>query len=173
MVKLKSKERLKRSFKAYERGTSQEYMSKQLGITTRWFRELYKEWKITGDIPIKRYKLGRPLKEIPMEETEIIIKKYEKYRLNAMYLEKIIYAEEQIRIPHNRIHKVLISKGLAKKEPNKQKRRKAWIRYEREYSLSAGHLDWHEPSDGRKVCVVLDDASRKILSGGEFKYPNS
>ncbi|CAD6491566.1 MAG: Integrase core domain protein [Candidatus Argoarchaeum ethanivorans] len=29
-------------------------------------------------------------------------------------------------------------------------------------------MDWHEPSGGPKLCVVLDDASRKILAGGEF-----
>ena len=82
----------------------------------------------------------------------------------------MIYAENKIRIPHNSIHKVLLEEGLAKKEPNKSKRKKPWIRYERKHSLSAGHLDWHEPTGGPKVCVVLDDASRKILSEGEFEH---
>ena len=31
-------------------------------------------------------------------------------------------------------------------------------------------MDWHENSDGIKVCVIEDDASRKILAGGEFKH---
>ena len=52
-------------------------MSKQLGITTRWFSERYKNRKITGEVPIKRYKLGRPIKVIPKKEVEIIVKKYE------------------------------------------------------------------------------------------------
>ncbi len=47
-------------------------------------------------------------------------------------------------------------------------RKKPWIRYERGYSLSAGHMDWYQHRDGRWVCVVLDDASRKILSWGEY-----
>jgi len=54
---------------------------------------------------------------------------------------------------------------------NKSKRRKPWIRYERKYSLSLVHLDWHTSDhDGKKVyvCVVLDDSSRRILAGGEF-----
>ena len=35
---------------------------------------------------------------------------------------------------------------------------------------SAVHVDWHisKAVVGTQVCVVLDDASRKILSGGEF-----
>ena len=49
-----------------------------------------------------------------------------------------------------------------------KKRRKDWIRYEREHSLSAGHLDWHDAGNGKQVCVVLDDANRKVLVGGEF-----
>jgi len=62
----------------------------------------------------------------------------------------------------------LKASGLAQDDPNKKKRRK-WVRYERKHSLSAGHIDWHERDGTRiKVCVILDDASRMILAGGEF-----
>ena len=142
-----------------------------MGITSRRFRHLYSKYECNGEVPIIGKRLGRPAKEISPEHQEIIMQKYSKYCLNALYLEKVIFAENHIRIPHNTIHKVLISKGLAKEEPNKHKQRKAWIRYEREHSLSAGHLDWHEPSDGRKICVVLDDASRKILAGEPAMMP--
>jgi len=57
---------------------------------------------------------------------------------------------------------------LQKKKQVNRKEEKNGIRYERKHSLSAGHMDWHEPLGGPKVCVVLDDASRKILAGGEF-----
>ena len=31
------------------------------------------------------------------------------------------------------------------------------------------HLDWHSSKvDGKEVCIVLDDSSRRILAGGEF-----
>ncbi|MDR2203922.1 MAG: hypothetical protein LBE76_06465 [Nitrososphaerota archaeon] len=64
----------------------------------------------------------------------------------------------------------MCQKGYAKKQESKQKRRKPWIRYEREQSLSAVHMDWHVSKAvlGMQLCVVLDDASRKILAGGEF-----
>ena len=40
--------------------------------------------------------------------------------------------------------------------------------------MSAGHIDWHEDErTGLKVCVILDDASRKILAGGEFVTINT
>jgi hypothetical protein len=40
--------------------------------------------------------------------------------------------------------------------------------------MSAGHIDWHE-WDGTdvKVCVILDDASRMVLAGGEFAEINT
>ena len=64
----------------------------------------------------------------------------------------------------------MLEKRYATEQESKQKRRKPWIRYEREHSLSAVHMDWHTSRavPGKQVCVVLDDASRKVLSGGEF-----
>jgi transposase InsO family protein len=48
-------------------------------------------------------------------------------------------------------------------------RRKAWIRYEREHSMSLVHLDWHSSHiNGKQMCAVLDDSSRCVLAGGEF-----
>ena len=65
----------------------------------------------------------------------------------------------------------MLENGLASEQESKQKRRKPWVRYEREHSLSAVHMDWHisRAVFGKQVCVVLDDASRKVLSGGEFE----
>lgn len=58
---------------------------------------------------------------------------------------------------------------MAKEDKKKKKRRKPWIRYERKHSLTAVHLDWHSSKvDGKEVCIVLDDSSRRILAGGEF-----
>jgi putative transposase len=91
------------------------------------------------------------------------------FRLNALYQEKTIYARCKIRIPHNTIHKVMLEFGFAKEQDSKQKRRKPWIRYERKHSLSAVHIDWHlSKVNGKQLCSIIDDASRKLLSAGEF-----
>lgn len=152
---------------------SQWHLAGQLGITTRRFRQVYCEYSATGKIPIIGKNLGRPAKELPEDHRKIILDKYDKYRLNALYLEDVIFAENGIRIPHNTIHRVLKENGMAKDDEKKKGRRRPWIRYERKHSLSAGHVDWHEPSESTKVCVVLDGASRKILSGGEFENATS
>ncbi len=88
-------------------------------------------------------------------------------------LEPIIEGFYNIHILHNRIHMYFLSEGLAKKEEKKKKRRK-WVRYERKHSMSAGHIDWYEYTENNiKVCAILDDASRKILAGGEFEHINT
>ena len=169
MVKLKNKRKLEWALKQYKKKKfKQKYLASHLKITSRRFRQLNFKYNSSGEVPDIGRNIGRPKKIIPKEHEELIQQTFKKYNLNALYIEKVIFAENHIRIPHNTIHKVLMSKGLAKEEPNKKKRRKDWIRYEREHSLSAGHLDWHDPGNGKQVCVVLDDASRKVLAGGEF-----
>ena len=39
--------------------------------------------------------------------------------------------------------------------------------------MTAGHIDWHDTNDGKTVCAVEDDSSRKILSYGEFDSQNT
>ena len=58
---------------------------------------------------------------------------------------------------------------MTQKDPTKINRRKPWVRYEREHSHSGVHMDWHTAVDRyTQVCVVIDNASRMILAGGEF-----
>lgn len=170
MVKLRNKERLAWAIRQYERGKGTfAELAGVCNVSARRFRQVYSFYARTGSIPVIGKNLGRPKTVLSPAHRTIILETYRRYLLNAVYLEKVIYAEQGIRIPHNTIHSVLLQEKLAIREPNKSKRRKKWIRYERAHSLSAGHLDWHIPADGPPVCVVLDDASRKILSGGEFE----
>ena len=39
--------------------------------------------------------------------------------------------------------------------------------------MTAGHIDWHDSSNGKGVCAMVDDSSRKILSYGEFDSQNT
>jgi putative transposase len=170
VVKIKNKKKLKWCLVNYDSGKiTQKWAASYLVITPRRFRQLYTEYKTTGQVPIIGINLGRPKKEIPEEWIDIIKQEYDRFRLNALYMEKTIYARYKIRIPHNTIHKVMLELGFSKHEKSKQKRRKPWIRYERKHSLSAVHMDWHESKvSGKQLCTVLDDASRKVLAAGEF-----
>ena len=81
----------------------------------------------------------------------------------------IIETGTGIHIPHNTIHRMLVSNGLASEEKEK-KRRRRWIRYEREHSNSMWHTDYKQLDDGRWFIAYQDDASRFITGYGVFEH---
>ncbi|PIV68815.1 MAG: hypothetical protein COS08_05790, partial [Euryarchaeota archaeon CG01_land_8_20_14_3_00_38_12] len=90
MVKIKNKKRLKWALKQYETGKEeQKYLAEEvLDITARRFRQIYSEYKkFRGEVPMIGKNLGRPKKTIPESYETVILEKYERYRLNALYLE--------------------------------------------------------------------------------------
>src|SRR3989338_7443295 len=132
-------------------------------ISVRRVDEVWKEYLMTGEIPVIGKRVGRPM--IPFEEweKELVKRFYEKYRVSADTLERLIDRDYKKHIGHNRIHQILIYLGYAKKKTNKDVRKKKWIRYERRHSLTAVHIDWHY-FKGTWVFGVEDDASRKLLA---------
>src|SRR3989338_9760421 len=129
MGKLKNKKRLEWCLKRYANGgASQKDLAKMLDVTPRRFRQLYMYYTTRNSLPRIGQSLGRPKKLLDPLSKQLITETHGKYCLNAVYLEKVIFAENNIRLPHNTIHAVLKQEGLAKSEPNKQKRRKAYIR---------------------------------------------
>ncbi len=156
-----------------KKGESSAAIGKDMKISTRRVEQIWKEFSETGKEPVLGKDLGRPKKSITLEEAEIIKKAFDRFKFGARMLEPVIEGFYNIHIPHNRLHTYMLSEDLAIENEKKKKRRK-WVRYEREHSMSAGHIDWHEDEKkGIKVCAILDDASRKILAGGEFESINT
>jgi transposase InsO family protein len=172
MTKIASQRKLKWCLQHYDtQEITSKWAAQHLKISQRRFQQVYKQYKQTGKIlHIKQRAGGRPKKEIPKEWKNLIKQQYEQTRCNALYLEKKINHKHHIHISHRIIHEVLLELGYAEHEAVKQKRRKPWIRYERTHSLSLVHMDYHYCKDGRYLCTVLDDASRKVLAAGEFDY---
>lgn len=176
MAKLRDRKKLRWCLKQFEEGkATQTWLSMYLEITPRRFRQIYRTYKKTKSVPAIGSNVGRPKVNISDKQESAVIDQWNKHHLNALYLETIIDLEQKQRIPHNTIHRIMLAKGYASEQESKQKRRKPWVRYERDHSLSAVHMDWHisRSVPGKQVCVVLDDASRKILSGGEFSNATS
>jgi len=170
MVKVKNKRELKWCLEKHAADKiSATYAAKHLKITPRRFKQLYAKYKKTNTPPTIEQNLGRPKKQIQPQTIEIIKQAYQTDHLNAAYLRKIIYARQKIKISHRTIHEVLLNLGYAHPQPNKQKRRAPWIRYERKHSLSLIHTDWHYNANGKYLCTMLDDASRKVIAAGEFE----
>lgn len=142
-------------------------------ITRRRVDQLWKQYRETGIIPKIGVAMGRPKKPISGEESAVIDNAYRQFRYGARMLEKIIRKIYALLISHNRIHRYLMDRGLARAEASKRKQR-TWVRYERTHSMSAGHIDWYEDAiSGLKIYAILDDSSRKILAIGEFATINT
>jgi putative transposase len=123
----------------------------------------------SGNISDIGINLGRPRKQTTKYELDSIKKCFSEFKLSASLLRPIIKAKYGIDINHNRINRTLTESGFVK-QMEKKIRKKPWVRYERDHSLTAVHMDWLEDRERRVwICAVLDDASRMILAYGEFE----
>jgi putative transposase len=142
-------------------------------ITRRRVDQHWVQHRSTGEIPIIGEAMGRPKKPVTDEESTVIDEAYHRFRYGTRMLETLIRKTYTLTISHNRIHRYLMGRGLAKAESSKRKQRK-WVSYKRKHSMSARQINWHEdPICGLKICAVLDDSSRKILAIDEFATINT
>ena len=157
-----TKKKLIDTLKQINEGKTSYQARKVAGITVRRVNQIKVEYLITGEIPQIGKKVGRPRKIMEQWELNTVKEAYEKYRVSADTLERLIDRDYEKHIGHNRIHQILLRLGYAKKGEFKA-RKKEYKRYERRHSLTAVHIDWH-CFKGRWVFAVIDDASRKILA---------
>jgi len=141
-------------------------------VSVRRVDQIWKEYLMTGEVPVIGKAVGRPMIPIEDWERELVKRFYEEYRVSADTLERLIERDENKHLSHYRIHKILLELGYAKQKEKKDKRKKDWIRYERMHSLTAVHIDWHY--NGRVwVFAVIDDASRFMLALIECSSPTT
>lgn len=154
-----------------ERGNLSAYkIGKWQKVTPRHVRRLYKRYKGLERHDLNKKVCLRPCGRKPKTSSDFeinaVLNVKKEMGFGAVNIEKIL-AEKGIRIPHNRIHRILMENGLAKTEPKKGKRRK-WIRFERRHSNSMWHADWTWYK-GTNLILFEDDASRLITGYGSFK----
>lgn len=143
-------------------------LSRQYEISISRVYQLKRKATISGVYPEIGKRVGRPRKPLREYEINSIKECFKEFKLSASLLRPIIKAKYGIDINHNRIHRILSESGFVK-QMEKKIRKKPWVRYERDHSLTAVHMDWLEDKErGVWVCAVLDDASRRILAYGEF-----
>jgi transposase InsO family protein len=141
-------------------------------ISIRRVNQVLQIYEKTGFLPEIGKSNGRPKKPIEQWEIDLVGQAYDKYRVSADTLQRIIKRDYAKQIGHNRIHRILLDLGFAKRKRKKDIRKKEWIRYQRRHSLTAVHIDWHY--DGTVwVFAVIDDASRKLLAIIECLSPTT
>ena len=169
-----TKSKLIETIRALNDGDSKHSARKIAGITKQRLYQVWNLYQKSGKLPEIGRRVGRPTKPITDEERELVKDSWTKYRVPADALELLLMRDKKVKIGHNRIHKILLELGFAKKKAKKDVRKKKWIRYERRHSLTAVHIDWHQrPNDGIWVFAVIDDASRKELALIECQSPTT
>jgi putative transposase len=137
-------------------------------VTRRRIEQLWQTYRRTGILPTLK-KPGRPSKApVSLRDAALILETYDKLKVNALTLEHVLRDTYGVKLPHNRIHMILKEAGRAMPQPSKQRRRK-WVRYEREHSMSLWHMDWKQLPDSRWWIAAEDDASRLIVGYGVFQ----
>jgi putative transposase len=160
-----SRKRLINSLAILENGGTVYKASKIARITVRYMYFLWNQYKQTGKIPVLGIGVGRPIKQDNFEQEKLIKESYEKYKICASRLHKRIKIDYKTAIPVYTIHKTMLKLGLAKLKGVKDVRKKKWVRYEREHSLTAVHIDWvNNPKLKLNALPVIDDSSRKLLA---------
>ena len=143
-------------------------------ISIRRVNKGYKQYLLSEQIPEIGKTNGRPARPIEDWEIQTVKETFDKYSVSASVLMKLIERDYGKHINHNRIHRILLSLGMAKKKDKKDVRKKDWIRYERRHSLTAVHIDWYYYAPLEIwVFAVIDDASRKLLAIVECKSPTT
>lgn len=144
----------------------------RMGVSEVWVKKLWRRYRTEGRVPELRKAGRRPSRGLTDGERDAILEARNEYKASAILLERIIDAVYGVHIPHNRIHGVLKSVGLARDEPRKQERRK-WVRFERRYSNSMWHTDWTLIDGKGWLIAYLDDASRFVTGWGLFPEATS
>ena len=167
-----TKKSLLETLKAKSDGKTSYQSRKIADVSVRRVDEIWKEYLTTGEIPVVGKGVGRPMIPIEDWEKELVKRFYEKYRVSADTLERLIERDEKIHLSHYRVHAIMLGLGYAKKKEKRDVRKKKWKRYERMHSLTAVHIDWHY--NGRVwVFAVIDDASRMMLALVECNSPTT
>ena len=164
-----NKSKLLETLRRLNDGKTVYHARKAAGISVRRVYQIRQIYYERGEIPEIGKRVGHPIKMIEQWEIDVVKGAYEKYRVSADALERVIDRDYKKHIGHNRIHKILVGLGFAKPKENRDIRKKKWKRYERKHSLTAVHIDWHY-FKGKWVCGVEDDASRKLLALIECRH---
>ena len=140
-------------------------IAKQQAVTPQYVRRLYQKYKDIQLYKLNRViclrKCGRRPTPSTVEEVNSVLEVRKRMGFGACNIEKVL-SEKGIRIPHNRIHRILMENGLAKEEPKKGRRRK-WIRYERYHSNSMWHADWTKY--GNDYLIFFEDDASRLITG--------
>ena len=142
-------------------------MAARWGVTRRRLEQVVQLAREMGGIPLlktHRRPRGPPL---TAEQAAEIRREHERTPRGPTLLYQSLL-RRGVHIPKMKIYELAKAEGWTVPNPRKQRPRR-YIRYERKHSGSLLHGDFHRTDEQSPHCILWeDDASRMILSGGEF-----
>ncbi len=142
------------------------------GVTPRRLRQLLQLWRTTGVVPRLNPKRRPPGPPLTDAQKLLIEREWQRHRKGPTKLWRALQSQG-VELPHEKVYQYAKSRGWSRPNPRKQRPRRR-CRYEREHSGSLLHGDYHRTSlEHPYVILWEDDASRKVLSGGEFPESSS
>ena len=150
----------------WQKGLPTRLRAQQFQVSQRRIQQLIRRFKNLKKVPKLSIQGRKPYAEYPEYAEALVCALHIRHKFGANYLAKLLRDKYDLQMANGTVHAILRKNNMATEQLSKQKRRKPWVRYERNHSLSAGHMDWTE-YEGMQCCVVLDDSSRKILAGVE------
>ena len=140
-----------------------QFVAEQFDISRRRVQQLAKAYRESGEIPTLDTPGRKPYRTYPDDLIDRILELYNRFELGATAIAHILRVRDDLAIDNNRVHTILKEYDNVTENPNKQGRKRPWVRWEREYSLVTVHMDWFHNSREQWCLAVQDDASRLIL----------
>ena len=154
-----------------EKGKDTRTVAQEIGVTQRHVQRLWMEYRDGGRMHLQGQP-GRPAKPLSPDEVKAVLDAH------ALDPAGVLRTAKNLgnHISHRRICRIMKSNGLIVSSPAKSRKRK-WVRYERLYSNSMWHTDWHAMKDLRmkdlNLITYLDDASRCVTGAALFEEATS
>jgi putative transposase len=142
-------------------------MAARWGVSPRRLRQLRQLWRETGRVPALNPRRRPPGPPLTADQERSICEERSRNPRGATKIYQALL-RQGIRIPKMQIYRFMKTRGWVTPNIRKQRRRTR-VRYERAHSGSLLHGDYHRTDEERPHCILWeDDASRLVLSGGEF-----
>ena len=138
-------------------------VAEQFEISQRRVQQLVKEYRDSAEIPQLETPGRKSYGTYPVDLEDRILELRQRLGAGAVAIAHILRVRDDISIDNNRVHAILEEAEHVSENPNKQGRRRPWVRFEREYAGVTVHMDWYCNEHGQQVLAVEDDASRRVF----------
>lgn len=138
-------------------------VAQQFEVSRRRVQQLAKQYRDTDEIPQLESPGRQPYADDPADLDDRILALHQHLGAGAETISHVLRVRDGLSIATNRVHAILREHDRVSENPNKQGRKRPWVRFERKYAGVTVHLDWYRNDRGDHVLAVEDDASRYVF----------